>query len=150
MSTLNRIKKELIDIQKDPPANCSAGPEGDDFYDWQASIMGPKDSPYEGGVFWLKIQFPKDYPFKPPKIQFLTKLYHPNISSSGSICIDILKDQWSPALTISKVLLCICSLLDDPNPDDPLVPEIADLFKKNKTAYKKKAREYTLIYAMSS
>ena len=136
MSTLNRIKKELIDIQKDPPANCSAGPEGDDFYDWQASIMGPKDSPYEGGVFWLKIQFPKDYPFKPPKIQFLTKLYHPNISSSGSICIDILKDQWSPALTISKVLLCICSLLDDPNPDDPLVPEIA--------------REYTLIYAMSS
>ena len=150
MSTLNRIKKELIDIQKAPPANCSAGPEGDDFYDWQASIMGPKDSPYEGGVFWLKIQFPKDYPFKPPKIQFLTKLYHPNISSSGSICIDILKDQWSPALTISKVLLCICSLLDDPNPDDPLVPEIADLFKKNKTAYEKKAREYTLIYAISS
>ena len=148
MSTLNRIRKELIDIQKDPPANCSAGPEGDDLYEWQASIMGPKDSPYHGGLFWLKIQFPKDYPFKPPKLQFLTKLFHPNISSSGSICIDILKDQWSPALTISKVLLCICSLLDDPNPDDPLMPDIADLFKEDKEAYEKKARDWTIIYAM--
>lgn len=148
MSTLNRIRKELIDIQKDPPANCSAGPEGDDLYEWQASIMGPKDSPYHGGLFWLKIQFPKDYPFKPPKLQFLTKLFHPNISSSGSICIDILKDQWSPALTISKVLLCICSLLDDPNPDDPLMPDIADLFKEDKEAYDKKARDWTMIYAM--
>lgn len=148
MSTLNRIRKELIDIQKDPPANCSAGPEGDDLFEWQASIMGPKDSPYHGGLFWLKIQFPKDYPFKPPKLQFLTKLFHPNISSSGSICIDILKDQWSPALTISKVLLCICSLLDDPNPDDPLMPDIADLFKEDKEAYEKKARDWTIIYAM--
>tara|TARA_B100000886_G_C20278928_1_gene430313 strand:+ start:176 stop:628 length:453 start_codon:yes stop_codon:yes gene_type:complete len=148
MSTLNRIRKELIDIQKDPPANCSAGPEGDDLFEWQASIMGPKDSPYHGGLFWLKIQFPKDYPFKPPKLQFLTKLFHPNISSSGSICIDILKDQWSPALTISKVLLCICSLLDDPNPDDPLMPDIADLFKEDKEAYDKKARDWTMIYAM--
>ena len=148
MSTLNRIRKELIDIQKDPPANCSAGPEGDDLFEWQASIMGPKDSPYHGGLFWLKIQFPKDYPFKPPKLQFLTKLFHPNISSSGSICIDILKDQWSPALTISKVLLCICSLLDDPNPDDPLMPDIADLFKEDKEAYEKKARDWTMIYAM--
>ena len=113
MSTLQRIQKELLEIQKDPPANCSAGPEGDDLYEWQASIMGPRDSPYQGGVFWLKIHFPKDYPFKPPKVMFLTKIYHPNISASGAICIDILKDNWSPALTISKVLLCICSLLDD-------------------------------------
>ena len=149
MSTLNRIKKELIDIQKDPPANCSAGPEGDDFYDWQASIMGPSDSPYAGGVFWLKINFPKDYPFKAPSISFLTKLYHPNIASSGAICIDILKEQWSPALTISKVLLCICSLLDDPNPDDPLVPEIAEIFKKDKEKYNRTAKHWTMLYAMT-
>ena len=148
MSTLQRIQKELIEIKKDPPANCSAGPEGEDLYEWQASIMGPKDSPYQGGVFWLKIHFPKDYPFKPPKVMFLTKIYHPNISSSGAICIDILKDNWSPALTISKVLLCICSLLDDPNPDDPLVPDIAELFNSDRDAYNKKAQETTMIYAM--
>ncbi len=148
MSTLQRITKELKEIQNDPPANCSAGPEGDDMYEWQASIMGPKDSPYSGGVFWLKIHFPKDYPFKPPKVMFLTRIYHPNISSSGAICIDILKDNWSPALTISKVLLCICSLLDDPNPDDPLVPDIAELFNSDREAYNTKAKVMTLQYAM--
>lgn len=148
MSTLQRITKELKEIQNDPPANCSAGPEGDDMYEWQASIMGPKDSPYSGGVFWLKIHFPKDYPFKPPKLMFLTRIYHPNISSSGAICIDILKDNWSPALTISKVLLCICSLLDDPNPDDPLVPDIAELFNSDREAYNTKAKVMTLQYAM--
>ncbi len=148
MSTLQRIQKELQEIQKDPPANCSAGPEGDDIYEWQASIMGPSKSPYEGGVFWLKINFPKDYPFKPPKMIFLTKLYHPNIAPSGAICIDILKDQWSPALTVSKVLLCICSLLDDPNPDDPLVPEIATIFQNDREKYNRTAKNWTMLYAM--
>jgi hypothetical protein len=70
----------------------------------QATIMGPGDSPYSGGVFFVMIQFPPDYPFKPPKVQFQTKVYHPNVNSQGSICLDILKEQWSPALTISKVL----------------------------------------------
>merc|ERR1711924_499652 len=117
---LKRINKELLDLGKDPPANCSAGPVGDDLFHWQATIMGPPDSPFAGGVFFLNVHFPTDYPFKPPKINFTTRLYHPNVNSNGSICLDILKDQWSPALTISKVLLSICSLLTDPNPDDPL------------------------------
>ena len=97
--------------------------------------MGPSDSPYSGGVFFVTITFPPDYPFKPPKVQFQTKVYHPNINSQGSICLDILKEQWSPALTISKVLLSICSLLTDPNPDDPLVPEIAQYYKGDRQRY---------------
>ncbi|XP_038629532.1 ubiquitin-conjugating enzyme E2 D1b isoform X2 [Scyliorhinus canicula] len=126
------VQQELKDLQRDPPAQCSAGPAGDDMFAWQATIMGPYDSPYQGGVFFLAIQFPTDYPFKPPKVAFTTRIYHPNINSNGSICLDILRSQWSPALTISKVLLSICSLLCDPNPDDPLVPEIAHMYKTDK------------------
>lgn len=147
MSTLKRIQKELEEIQKDPPANCSAGPVDDDLFHWQATIIGPEDSPYHGGVFLINIHFSSDYPFKPPKCQFLTKIYHPNINSQGGICLDILKDNWSPALTISKLLLSICSLLTDPNPDDPLVIDIAEIYKKNRELYIEKAKEYTLFYA---
>ena len=146
---LKRIQKELIDLGRDPPVNCSAGPTNEqDQFHWQATIMGPDDSPYTGGVFFLNIHFPPDYPFKPPKVTFTTKVYHMNINSNGSICLDILKDQWSPALTISKVLLSISSLLTDPNPDDPLVPEIANIFKSNKSQHDQTAREWTQRYAM--
>ncbi|XP_072335021.1 ubiquitin-conjugating enzyme E2 D1b isoform X1 [Scyliorhinus torazame] len=142
------VQQELKDLQRDPPAQCSAGPAGDDMFVWQATIMGPYDSPYQGGVFFLAIQFPTDYPFKPPKVAFTTRIYHPNINSNGSICLDILRSQWSPALTISKVLLSICSLLCDPNPDDPLVPEIAHMYKTDKEKYNKQARDWTQKYAM--
>ncbi|MEI4850539.1 ubiquitin-conjugating enzyme E2, partial [Klebsiella pneumoniae] len=82
---------------KDPPASCSAGPVGEDMFHWQATIMGPSDSPFSGGVFLVSIHFPPDYPFKPPKVSFRTKVFHPNINSNGSICLDILKEQWGPA-----------------------------------------------------
>jgi ubiquitin-conjugating enzyme E2 D/E len=144
-----RIQKELKDLQKDPPTSCSAGPSSpEELFHWQATIMGPPDSPYAQGVFMVKIHFPPDYPFKPPKVSFQTKVYHPNVNSNGSICLDILKEQWSPALTISKVLLSICSLLTDPNPDDPLVPEIAHIYKNDKKRYDETARQWTHKYAM--
>lgn len=118
------------------------------MFHWQATIMGPADSPYAGGVFLVTIHFPPDYPFKPPKVAFKTKVFHPNINSNGSICLDILKEQWSPALTVSKVLLSICSLLTDPNPDDPLVPEIAHMYKSDRGKYESTARSWTQKYAM--
>ncbi|NDE61704.1 MAG: ubiquitin-conjugating enzyme E2 [Cyclobacteriaceae bacterium] len=143
-----RINKELADLKKDPPSNCSAGPETEsDLFRWDGYIYGPSDSPYANGVFRLKITFPVDYPFKPPHVQFTTKIYHPNINASGLICLDILKQQWSPALTISKVLLSITSLLTDPNPDDPFVPDIANLYKTNRAAYEHEAKAWTLRYA---
>ena len=145
---LKRINKELSNLQKDPPTNCSAGPINVDLFKWQATIIGPTDSPFSGGIFFLEIIFPYEYPFKPPKCRFITKIYHPNINSNGGICLDILKNNWSPALTISKVLLSICSLLTDPNPDDPLVPEIATLYTTHREKYDNTAREWTRRYAV--
>ena len=147
MSSLKRLQKELADIQREPPANCSAGVDDADLYKWTATIFGPPDSPYAGGTFFLDIHFPQEYPFKPPKFRFVTRIYHPNISGNGYICLDILKEQWSPALTVAKVLLSICSLLDDPNPDDPLVPEIAREYRNSINRYKATAREWTRQYA---
>ena len=139
--------KELTDLGKDTPANCSAGPTGENQFHWQATVLGPHDSPYSGGTFFLNIIFPTDYPFKPPQCNFVTRIYHPNIDTNGSINLDILKDQWSPAMTISKVLLSISSLLTNINPDDPLVPEIAQLYKTNKAKFEATAREWTKKYA---
>ena len=148
MTTIKRINADLNEILKNPPANCSAGPiDENNIYEWQATIMGPRDSPYQDGIFYLSINFPSEYPFKPPIVKFITKIYHCNINSKGSICLDILKNEWSPALTISKLLLSICSLMTDPNPDDPLVTEIAELYTNNRTLHDRKAREYTIRHA---
>lgn len=143
-----RLVQEIKNMENDPPSYCSAGPpNSDNIFYWEGIIMGPSDSPYSGGVFLLDINFPMKYPFKPPSIRFKTKIYHPNIDATGGICLDILKEQWSPALTISKVLLSICSLLVDPNPNDPLVAEIANVYKTNRQLYNKTALEWTLIHA---
>jgi len=147
MASVIRLQKEIVDLAKNPPHNCNAGPIDENIYHWQAQIFGPVGTPYENGIFKLNIHFPTEYPFKPPKITFITRVYHPNINSAGSICLDILKDRWSPALTISKVLLSICSLLDEPNPNDPLEPDIANEYKNNKALFLKHAREWTVSYA---
>lgn len=143
-----RLQHEIAELISHPPENCSAGPINDDLSKWQATIMGPKGTPYENGVFNLTITYPQQYPFKAPLVKFVTPVYHPNINRAGDICLDILKDQWSPALSISKVLLSICSLLTDPNPNDPLEADIARLYKDNKLQYEIEARKLTEHHAM--
>ena len=145
---LKRIKRELASLQMDPPGQCSAGPvKENDLFHWQATIIGPEDTPYEGGIFLLTIKLPSDYPFKPPQFIFNTKIFHPNIGTQGHICLDILKTKWSPALTVSKTLLSICALLSAPNPDDPLVPEVARIYKTDRKKYTETCKEWTVRYA---
>jgi len=144
--------------------NVSAGPivkerineEGEveeekNWFKWEATIIGPSDTPYFGGLFSLSVVFPSDYPNHPPRIRFNTKVYHPNIDGAGAICLSTLKlppaGDWSPALTIGKILLGISSLLDGPNPDDPLVPAIAKQYTENPTEFRRIAREWTDKYA---
>jgi ubiquitin-conjugating enzyme E2 D len=142
-----RIQNELDTLKKESIECLSAGPRGENLFLWDAVLFGPSGSPYESGIFKMEIHFPLDYPFKAPKVVFLTKIYHPNISPQGNICLDILKDQWSPALTVVKVLLSISSLLTDANPKDPLVADAANLYLKDRDAFNQKAREWTQKYA---
>ncbi|TYI67948.1 hypothetical protein E1A91_D08G055200v1 [Gossypium mustelinum] len=139
----NRILKELEDIQNDPPEFFSLAPENEDKSIWQATMPGPLSSPYEGGTFELSIHLPPDYPLKPPKVAFRTKIYHPNIDSDGgSIGIDILKDKnWLPGRTIKEVLLAIYLILGDPQLDNPLEENTANMVKTV-------ARKWTQMYAM--
>jgi len=110
-------------------------------------IAGPSETPYEGGIFDCELFLPDEYPMVPPKVLFRTKIYHPNIDKLGRICLDILKNKWSPALQIRSVLLSIQALMSLPNLDDPLDQVIADHWKSDQDGAIAKAKEWTLQYA---
>jgi len=132
----------------EPVAGISATPYQDNLRYFAVAIEGPEDSPYEKGVFQLELFLPADYPMAPPKVRFLTKIYHPNVDKLGRICLDILKDKWSPALQIRTVLLSIQALLSAPNPDDPLDNNVAEVWKNDEAEAIRRAKEFTQSFAM--
>ena len=146
--SLPRLNKEYRDMINNNPLGITIGMKDKSIYEWIATLVGPSGTPYENGLFKLSINFTKNYPFEAPKIKFTTPIYHCNINSNGEICLDILKDNWSPALTIDKVLLSISSLLNEANPYDPLVPTIAQLYRSDKSKHDLLARKHTIEYAM--
>ncbi|BGO95086.1 hypothetical protein NBRC10512_006369 [Rhodotorula toruloides] len=142
-----RIIKETQRLVSDSPPGISATPHEDNLRYFDVVISGPDSSPFEGGKFKLELFLPDDYPMAPPKVRFLTKIYHPNIDKLGRICLDILKDKWSPALQIRTVLLSIQALLSAPNPDDPLANDVAAHWKENEKDAMRVSREWTQKFA---
>nr|CAH7745157.1 unnamed protein product [Callosobruchus chinensis] len=143
-----RIMVETKNLSKDPPPGISATPDEQNCRYFHVLMSGPSGSPYEGGLFKLELFLPENYPMTPPSVRFLTKIFHPNIDKLGRICMDILKDQWSPALQVRTVLLSIQALLSSPNPDDPLANDVANMWKTREQEAVLKAKEWTRLYAM--
>ncbi|EDV24039.1 uncharacterized protein TRIADDRAFT_26380 [Trichoplax adhaerens] len=146
-ASVRRLQLELTELTLHPPANCSAGPKGDNIYQWVATILGPAGSVYQGGVFFLELEFTNDYPFKPPTVTFRTRVYHCNINSKGAICLDLLNENWSPTTTISQILQSICNLLKNCIPSKPLVDNIALLYFQDKSRHDEIARQWTQRFA---
>jgi len=142
-----RILKETQRLAQDPVVGIYAEPNEKNARHFYVKIAGPTETPYEGGIFDCELFLPDEYPMVPPKVLFRTKIYHPNIDKLGRICLDILKNKWSPALQIRSVLLSIQALMSLPNLDDPLDQEIADYWKQDQDGAIKKAKEWTLQYA---
>jgi ubiquitin-protein ligase len=126
----------------------SIAPLGDDINNCLASMEGPIATPYEGGVFWLHVQFPSHYPCEPPVLRFLTMVYHPNIARDGTVCLDVLDEKWTPALTIAPVLASVHLLLSEPEWSSPLQTDVARHFSEDRMGFFRKAVEWTELYAM--
>lgn len=149
MSQLKRVLKELEECKQDVQSGIILELiDEDDLTNLMGFFTGPPETPYHGGSFQVEIKIPGDYPFKPPQIKFLTRVYHPNISSvTGAICLDILKEAWTPILTLKSSLLSLQSLLQSPEPNDPQDAEVARHYLSNEEGFKEKARSWTKKYA---
>lgn len=127
------LAKQLRDLNKNPVEGFSAGLVDDsNVFEWEIMIIGPTDTPYEGGFFKARMVFPKDYPNMPPKLTFTSKFYHPNVYEDGRVCISILHspgedqmsgessgERWLPIHTVESILLSVISMISSPNPDSP-------------------------------
>lgn len=146
-----RLTRELSKITNSPPQGICVFAKNEKFDVLEAKITGPKETPYQNGVFSLEIIVPEKYPFAPPSIKFVTKIYHPNIDDNGRICLDLIKmppaGNWKPTIGLEGLLIAIRMLLETPNPDDPLMADIAQEFKNHNTDFVEKARMFTEKYA---
>lgn len=132
-----------------------AGPLSEDnFFEWEALISGPEDTPYEGGVFPARLSFPKDYPMSPPVMRFTLGMYHPNVYPDGKVCISILhppghdphgyekvSERWSPVQSIEKILLSVISMIAEPNTESPANIEAGKLYRTDRTRFDQIVRE---------
>ena len=148
-TSFKRLMLEYKELTENPPEGVQAGPlNEDDFLTWEAVIMGPPGTPYEGGVFLARLIFPSDYPLNPPKMSFLTEIWHPNVFPNGDVCISILHppgedpnryesihERWSPMQSAEKILISVMSMLSEPNIESPANLDAAKLMRENPAAH---------------
>lgn len=135
-----RLMRDFKKLQEDPPAGVSGAPTEENILFWEAVIFGPQDTPFEDGTFKLSLEFTEEYPNRPPSVKFVSKMFHPNVYADGSICLDILQNQWSPTYDVAAVLTSIQSLLDEPNPNSPANSLAAQLYQENRREYEKRVQ----------
>merc|ERR1712224_332842 len=136
-----RLIRDFKKLRKDPPSGISGSPVPENIMRWNAVILGPENSPWDGGTFKLVLEFSEDYPNKAPNVKFVSKLFHPNVYADGGICLDILQNNWSPIYDVAAILTSIQSLLCDPNPNNPANCEAARLFSENREEYTRRVAE---------
>ncbi|XP_043260634.1 ubiquitin-conjugating enzyme E2 T-like, partial [Colletes gigas] len=146
MQRSSRLKRELKQLECNPTEGICCYTKTNNFASLVATIVGPGGSPYNGGIFELEIDVPEKYPFEPPRITFKTPVYHPNIDNKGRICMDLLnmppKGSWKPTIGLKNLLDAIQHLLGNPNPDDPLMIDIAQEYKFNRQKFEQQVKIY--------
>merc|ERR1712087_31804 len=139
-STL-RLMSDLKTMKQNPPDGVSASPMGDDnLFVWGGTVFGPDDTAWEGGIYSMRLTFTEQYPDKPPRVRFTCEMFHPNIYPDGTLCMDLIQDNWSPIYSVCSILIAIRSLLTDPNCASPANPEAAHLYQTDKKQYHRKVR----------
>lgn len=144
---ISQLLREARSIRHDAPNGCHVSPKRDDIFQWVAVLEGPADTVYDGGTFFCNINFTMSYPMQPPKVEFLTRIYHCNVNAQGEVCIDILNEKWQSTMTVRTVMLALMSLMYNCNTDGALVPSIAKQYRENRAEFDNMARIWTQRYA---
>jgi len=144
---INKLLKDFREFERDKPEGITLIMNDENIADVQAIVTGPESTPYEGGIFHLKLVLGPEFPRQAPRGFFVTKIFHPNIAANGDICVNTLKRDWTPDTTLKKILMVIRCLLIEPAPDSALNEEAAVLMQDNFAAYSKRARLITTVYA---
>ena len=143
-----RLQKEIKDIRTSPLPGIHIDCDEEDITRFRISIEIEEDCPYQGGIYYFELDCPVDYPFRPPKTKVMTQIFHPNIEDTGKVCLDILRDSWSPALTIQKVGLALQSLITKPNFNETVNKEYMSVHNQNVQTALEQARDQNMRYAM--
>lgn len=147
-NVIKQLAKELKTLDETPPEGIKVNVNEDDFTTIFADIEGPAGTPYENGVFRMKLLLSCDFPHSPPKGYFLTKIFHPNIATNGEICVNTLKKDWNPTLGLRHVLTVVRCLLIEPFPESALNEQAGKMLLENYDEYARHARLYTGIHAL--